>query len=130
MQKELLLWLADVFMISVVDLLSAGSSFAEERVCEELVRLLGSPRGGGSRVAGGIWGRRGLIRVRTGLAMSELGGGRKPLSQTSCCWNRMVGWDGKLLPDLSLPWAGAFPRGWGEPWAGALRVHQPPGFPL
>ena len=52
-------FLVSTFMISVVDLLSAGSSSAEERVCEELERLHGSSRGGGGRGAGGLWGRVG-----------------------------------------------------------------------
>lgn len=74
-------------MMSVVDLLSAGSSFAEKRVCEELARLLGSPQVGGGWGVGGIWGRRGLIQMRTGLAVSELGGGRKMLLE----WDGWMG---------------------------------------
>lgn len=62
----------------------------------------------------------GLDRMRTGLTMSQLGG--------KCCQSWMAGWDEKLPPELSLTRAGAFPRWWGEPWAGAQQVHQPLGF--
>lgn len=53
-------FLVSVFMISVVDLLSAGSSSAEERLCEELERLHGSPWGGGGRVREGFGGVGGV----------------------------------------------------------------------
>lgn len=95
-------FLVSVFMISVVDLLSAGSSSAEERLCEELERLHGSPWGGGGRVREGFGGEGGLDRMRTGLAMSQLGG--------KCCQSWTAGWDEKLPPELSLTRAGAFPR--------------------
>lgn len=59
MQKGLLLRLAGVFMISAADLLSAGSSFAGERVCEELGGLRGSAPGV-VEMAGGVF-RGGIL---------------------------------------------------------------------
>lgn len=56
MQKGLLLRLAGVFMISAADLLSAGSSFAGERVCEELAGLRSSPPGVVEMGRGGVLG--------------------------------------------------------------------------
>lgn len=116
-KRNFFLWLAGVFVISAVDLLSTGSSFAEGRgVCEEPEQLRCSPQGGGRSGCGRDFGGEGggggedLDRMRTGLAMAELGG--------KDCRSGMAGWDEKLPPDLSLPRAGAFPRGWGKPWAG------------
>lgn len=59
MQEGFFGFLVSVFMISTVDLLSAGSSSAEERVCEELELLPGVMEVGvweGFEGAGGVGG--------------------------------------------------------------------------
>lgn len=87
-------FLVSVFMISVVDLLSAGSSSA----WRGSTGLPGVVEVG----CGRDLEEGGLDRMRTGLTMSQLGG--------KCCQSWMAGWDEKLPPELSLTRAGAFPR--------------------